>query len=141
MYGDAQKCYDKVLSISPKNEDAIRLKGELLRKKGDKDELKAHVKRTLKTKPNSPYALMLKAMEFANENNDEKAFEFFNRAIANDPYLDEAYFNKAGLLMLKKRYDEAIDCYRQAFEINPESGGIADKESLFELLNQMKNSG
>ena len=43
--------------------------------------------------------------------------------------------------MLKKRFDEAIDCYRQAFEINPESGGIMDKEGLFELLNEMKNAG
>lgn len=139
-YDDALEYYDKVLFLSPKHENAIRLKGELLEKKGDSEELKAHIKQTLEIKPNSPYTLMLKAMEFADENNDKKAFEFFNRAIAIDPYFDEAYFNKAGLLMLKKRYDEAIACYKKAFEINPECGGIVDKESLFELLHQMKNS-
>ena len=139
-YGQALRYYDKALSLSPKHEIAIRLKGELLKQRGDAEALKTHIEETLKIKPDSPYTLMLKAMEFANEDNDKKAFEFFNRAIAIDPFLDEAYFNKAGLLMLKKRYDEAIECYKKAFEINPESGGIVDKESLFELLHQMKNS-
>lgn len=139
-YENALDCYEKALEISPKHEVAIRLKGETLQKSGDVKALKKHIKNTLRINPNSAYTLMLKAMECANEENDKKAIEFFNRAISIDPYLDEAYFNKAGFLMHKKRYDEAIECYKKAFEINPESGGITDKEGLFELLYQMKNA-
>ena len=138
-YQKAQECYDKVLEISPRHEEATRLKGELLKQIGDEDSLKEHIKKTLEINPDSAYIIMLKAMEYANAD-DDKALEFFNRAIAIDPDFDEAYFNKAGYLMLKKRFDEAIECYKQAFEINPESGGIIDREGLFELLNQMKNA-
>lgn len=134
----AIKHYDRALEIYPKHEDAIRLKGELLKRIGDKARLQRHIDSILKIKPDSAYTLMLKAMEHAGENDDGKALEYFNLAISADPLLDEAYFNKAGLLMLKKRYDEAIECYRQAFEINPKSGGIIDKDGVFELLGQMK---
>lgn len=140
-YDNALLYYDRALEISPRHERVIRLKGELLKQIGDGDQLDAHIRKTLKVKPDSPYTLMLKAMQCANEDKEKKAIDLFNRAIAIDPEFDEAYFNKAGFLMLKKRFDEAIDCYRQAFEINPESGGIVDKEGLFELLNQMKNAG
>lgn len=139
-YEKAQTYYDRVLDISPKHEGAIRHKGKLLKQIGANDELKRHISTTLKVKPDSAYTLMLKAMDFANDNDDENALEFFNRAISIDPSLDEAYFNKAGFLMLKKRYDEAIECYEKAFKINPESGGIIDREGLFELLAQMKNA-
>lgn len=139
-YVEALKQYDRILEMSPTHELAIKLKGELLKETGDHKALKKHINQTLKVKPNSAYTLMLKAMEYANDNNENKAIEFYDRAIAIDPYFDEAYFNKASFLMLKKRYDEAIDCYKQAFEINPDSGGINDKESLFELLNQMKEA-
>lgn len=139
-YEKAQTYYDRVLDISPKHEGAIRHKGKLLKQIGANDELKRHINTTLKVKPDSAYTVMLKAMEFANADDDENALEFFNRAISIDPSLDEAYFNKAGFLMLKKRYDEAIECYEKAFKINPESGGIIDREGLFELLAQMKNA-
>lgn len=139
-YENALDCCNMALKISPKHEDAIMLKGEILEFLGNEDELKTHINETLKIKPDSAYTLMLKAMEYANEDKSKKALEFFNQAIAIDPYLDTAYFNKASYLMHLKRYDEAIESYRQAFEINPESGGIIDKESLFDLLNHMKKA-
>lgn len=139
-YENVIKYCDMALDKSPKHEVAIRLKGEALNMSGDENALREHIKMTLKIKPDSAYTLMLKAMECIKQDNEKKAIEFFNRAISIDPYLDEAYFNKAGFLMHKKRYDEAIKCYRKAFEINPESGGIIDKEGLFELLEGMKNA-
>ena len=136
----AIECFDEVIKLSPSNETAIRLKGEVLKGLGDDEKLNRHISETLKTNPNSPYTVMLKAIQCANMDKEKSAIELFDRAIELDPEFDEAYFNKAGFLMLKKRFDEAIECYELAFEINPESGGIIDREGLYELLNQIKNA-
>ena len=49
-----------------------------------------------------------------------------------------AKYNNAITLLEQGDYENAIDSFKKAFEINPTSGGIVKHEEFFKMLDRMK---
>ncbi len=69
-----------------------------------------------------------------------KAETHYRRAIkCSEGSIDEAYFNLGGVLLARKRYKEAINCYRKAIEIDPHYGiakkRLKDAELALEVMS------
>ncbi len=101
-------------------ERAKKREGTLKRKIGErKEKAKGKEKEELE-KIEGFYNLFSTAGKFYDEENYEKAIEFYDKAIDINPKNAEAWNNKGYALYNLKKYDEAIKCYNNAIEINPE---------------------
>lgn len=120
----AEKCYNLVFEIEPKNKAAINLKSDLFKKK---DNL------TL-----TPHDLMLKAVESFEMENFKTSQDYFQKALDMNPNFDEIWFAQGELFIRTGKIGDAINSFKNAFEINPNSGGIEKKKEFFKMINRMK---
>ena len=51
---------------------------------------------------------------------------------------DEIWFAQGELFIRTGKIGAAINSFKKAFEINPNSGGIEKKKDFFKMLNRMK---
>ncbi|MGB6300950.1 MAG: tetratricopeptide repeat-containing serine protease family protein [Rivularia sp. (in: cyanobacteria)] len=70
---------------------------------------------------------VLDAKDFYNQGNDlyaskdyEKAFEFYDKAVAIKPDYADAWYNRGNALDELKRYEEAVESYDKAIAIKPD---------------------
>lgn len=125
-YDEAEKCYNLVFKIEPKNKAAMNLKAKLLKVKNNQENsICAH-------------DLMLKGVEFWEREDLKKADSFLNKALEMDSSFDEIWYCRGELFIRMGRINDAIDSFNKAFEINPESGGIVKKKEFYMMLNAMK---
>lgn len=123
-FEEAEKCYNLVFEIDPKNKTAINLKSQLLKKKYDI---------TL-----TSHDLMLKAVESFEMENFKASKDYFKKALDMNPEYDEIWFAQGELFIRTGYISEAISSFKKAFEINPSSGGVVKHEEFFKLLERMK---
>lgn len=123
-FEEAENCYNLVFKIETKNSAAINLKSELLKKK-------LNIKTT-------PHDFMQKALDCWKIENFDSSAEFFEKAIEMNPNYDEIWFAQGELFIRMGRINDAINSFKQAFKLNPNSGGIVKHNSFFRMLNQMK---
>lgn len=123
-YDEAEVCYNIVFEMDAKNKAAINLKSELLKKKNNVN-LTSH-------------DMMLKAVESFEREDFKSSESYFKKALAMDAGFDEIWFAQGELYIRTGRIGDAIDSFEKAFEINPTSGGIKDKNDFFKMVNRMK---
>ncbi|WP_405297953.1 tetratricopeptide repeat protein [Methanobrevibacter sp.] len=120
----AEKCYNLVFEIDPKNKAAINLKSQLLKKK---------YKVTI-----TSHDMMLKAVESFEMENFKASRDYFKKALDMNPEYDEIWFAQGELFIRTGHIGDAIESFKKAFEINPASGGIVKHKEFFKLLDRMK---
>lgn len=123
-FDEAEVCYNLVFEMDPKNKAAINLKSELIKKKYNIS-LTSH-------------DLMLKAVESFDMENFKASESYFKKALDMDANHDEIWFAQGELFVRMGRITDAIDSFKKAFEINPTSGGVVEREKFFKMLNRMK---
>ena len=123
-FADAEKHINLVFKIDPKNMAAMNLKAKLIKKKNNS---------TI-----SPHDFMLRAMNAWEMEEFKESLAYFDKAIDLDSGYDEIWYVRGELLIRMGQLSDAIDSFRKAFEINPESGGIKKKREFFMLLNGMR---
>jgi len=64
--------------------------------------------------------LLLKAKEYSNSNEKEKALKIYDEIIKMENENSEAYFNKALILTKLQKYEEALRSYDSAIKIKPD---------------------
>lgn len=121
---EAEKCYNMVFEMDPKNKAAINLKSQLLKKKYNI---------TL-----TSHDLMLKAVESFEMENFNASKDYFKKALEMNPEYDEIWFAQGELFIRTGYIGDAISSFKKAFEINPTSGGVVKHEEFFKLLDRMK---
>jgi tetratricopeptide (TPR) repeat protein len=65
------------------------------------------------------------------DQNPQKAMEFYNRSLALDPDYIQALINKAGLLMIQNNKKDAISYLNRVLKINPNEARA--KSALIQL--------
>jgi len=58
-----------------------------------------------------------------NDEEYDKAIEYYNQAIALDPTYDKAWYNKGDALRAVGDFEGAIECYDKALDLNPNQPG------------------
>ena len=120
----AEKCYNLVFEIDPKNKAAINLKSQLIKKKYNV---------TI-----TSHDMMLKAVESFEMENFKASRDYFKKALDMNPEYDEIWFAQGELFIRTGYIGDAIESFKKAFEINPASGGIVKHKEFFKLLDRMK---
>ena len=123
-FQEAEKCYNLVFEIDPKNKAAINLKSQLIKKKYNV---------TI-----TSHDMMLKAVESFEMENFKASRDYFKKALDMNPEYDEIWFAQGELFIRTGYIGDAIESFKKAFEINPASGGIVKHKEFFKLLDRMK---
>ena len=120
----AENCYDFVFKLETKNKAAINLKSEMIKKMHNYT-ITAH-------------DFMLKAVEAWEMEDFKSSEDNFKKALDIDSNHDEIWFAQGELFIRTGQLSKAINSFNRAFELNPNSGGIAKKKSFYRMLNFMK---
>ncbi len=127
QYAQAENALRRAISLSKGNGRAIRLAsvqmGHLFDSKGDLKKASFWYRRGLRADPKcGGVYIYLGHIAFKGGLLDKAAL-FYQKAIDRSAEcIDEAYFNLGGVFVAQSRYQEAIDCYRKAIEIDPKYG-------------------
>ena len=84
------------------------------------------------------FKLLVKGNQYNFNNNWEKAFEFYDKAIALIPTKQDAYYNKGKCYEHKGDFSEALNILRQALEIEPNGGYSSTILEDVEIINAKK---
>ena len=120
----ADECLKLIFQIDSKNITAFNLKSTLIKMK---------YKLTLTS---HDFAVM--AIESWNNNHIDAALRYMEQSLSLCSKSCELWFLQGELFIRSGRIGDAIDSFKKAFEINPESGGIKNRKKFFKMLNRMK---
>ena len=120
----AENCYNFVFKLETKNKAAINLKSELTKK--------------MHNHAQTAHDFMLKAVESWDNEDFKSSEDYFKKALEIDSKYDEIWFAQGELFIRTGQIGKAISSFNRAFELNPNSGGIAKKKSFYHMLGVMK---
>jgi tetratricopeptide (TPR) repeat protein len=141
MYEEALKCYDNSLQINPKTYFIHQSKAMLLFKLEKYKEAARSYEEVAKSSNNRFMEIIVNNLgdKLFYSKNYEDSILYFDIAIKYFPdKADKAYFNKAVSLHYLFRYEEALQCYDKAIEINPEfSFAYSNKGNVYKDLGKL----
>jgi tetratricopeptide (TPR) repeat protein len=118
-YPEALDAFDNALRIDPKNIDAWRLKGLVLRYlERYEDELYA-LDKALEIDPQNAEIWLIKGLALGNQRKNTEAVDALNKALKIDPKNANTWEFKGRILNNLGRYDEALEAIDQALKISP----------------------
>lgn len=121
MIDDALKYAEKVISIDPTNLDVFATLTILYEELDDEKKLNEVCERIINLKDDGTLQIMLlKAQASLELGKKEEAFAIVNKAIKLNPYDPFPYMMKGMLLNKLELFDEANECFSEAFSLNPE---------------------
>ena len=134
-YENALEAFDKVLGINPKNELALKGKGDALESLDRYDEALEAFNKALEIDPTDAYALSGKGIALVNLNRYEEALEAYNKALEIDPNDSYTLANKGEVLLNIDRFEEALEILNESIKIDPKDHrALANKGlALFNL--------
>ena len=135
-HAEAMECFDKAITVDPFDFDANFLKAKLLYDLSKYEEAEIFVDIAMKINPNVSSIFYLKGSILARHQSDYKlALTYLEKAISLDPNCDVYLLEKAHILSLLNRIDDAKALYKQILRSNPDRYG--DNLELRELLVDM----
>lgn len=117
---DAELLFEKLLTIAPRQPDALHYSGIVAHKLGRSEEGIARVRQSLELAPHQADWHSNLGILLENTSDGEGAIQAFARAIELDPAHANAHNNLGVLHRVFGRFDEAEAAYRAAIAINPE---------------------
>ncbi len=117
--GEAIKCFQEAVRLSPDHLIALNNLGNAYRQQKNWDEARKAFTRSLDVSPESPEANYGLAMVFAQVDDTGRAFEYLQRALKSRPAYPEA-LNNLGILYLRtQRRDDAVASFEQCIRVAP----------------------
>ncbi len=121
-YKEARAALQKAKLVCPKDKLHILYHqiGHLYKKKGDYPRSEKWYKRAVKEVASTEYLIFIGAC-LARQSKFVEAKKYYRKAIkvASD-IPDEAYYNLGLILRAEEKYEEALECFEKAIELDPE---------------------
>ena len=116
----ALDCYNRAITVNPKNYKAWNSTGIVLNDLNRYEEAIESYDRALKIKPNHHQTWNDRGNTLRNLNRNEEAITSYDRALEIQPDYHYAWYNRGIALHNLQRYIEAIKSYDRALEIQPD---------------------
>ncbi len=120
MYTDAETLYGTTVDRNPDCPVAQNNLGEILARRGQRDEAIAHFRKALEVKPDYVEAHDNLGLALTHCGQSDEAIAHFRKALEIDPGYALVHNNLALALLYSGQPDEAMVHFRRALEINPE---------------------
>jgi tetratricopeptide (TPR) repeat protein len=150
QYAQAEKALRRSIALFKKDNKRVRSAGVrstsvemacLFREKGDLKKASFWYHRALRADPKYGDAYIFLGDIAFRGGLLNQAEMFYRKAIVcSAQSIDEAHFNLGSILLARRRYQEAIKCYRKAIEIDPKYAIAKKRLRDAELALQLKKS-
>jgi len=142
-YDDAEKAVRRAMSLWQygKLEIALRQMGDIFKAKGELKKAKLWYRRAaLRDPKGTHYHIYLGDLAFGQGHLRQAELHFRRAVKCRKSPVEEAYYNLGGVLLAKKRYTEAIACYRKAIQIDSKYTLAKKRLKDAQLAVHLKNS-
>ena len=142
--GDNEKAmeqFDKAISLRRPYYKAIYNKFNLLLTNGRAKEAEALLEGVVQQYPDHADGFINLGVLAGRQGEIDKAIGYFDKAIALNGDDFDAHFKKGQLMVVQKRYDEALACFNRVTEIEPRYTPAGQAARLVEEILQKKREG
>ncbi len=127
---EALIAFEKALSIEPNYTPALFNRSEALFLSKDYKQCISDLEEVKKTYKDTFYVYTSLGNAFVKLNQQNLAFENYNKAIALNPKSEESYINRGVLNFEKNNLEAAIKDYKKAIELNPNNANALNNLGL-----------
>jgi len=124
MTGDgnnALKWYERAVELAPENLDFINAMGSTLVEMEQLTQAEKWLQTSIQKNPKQPEPLTNYGFLLAKKQQFNQAMEYYNKALSLDPDFDQALLNKAAVLNLMGKKQDAIRLLQQIIKRNPQN--------------------
>jgi tetratricopeptide (TPR) repeat protein len=122
QYAEAERAIRQAITLCPQKALAIAYAqmGHLVQAKGDFKQAAIWYRKAVMHRPNdATFHIFLGSNAFKRGLHKESEAHYRRALECSEGCLEEAYFNLGGILLGKRKYSEAIECYEEALKIDP----------------------
>jgi len=123
-YPEAGELFTHVLQVDPLNDASLYELGKIKRILKDETTARSLFEKATSLQPDNQYYWMALAESYEKINDIPKLENVFDELIRLDPDNPQYLFDKANTLYTEKKYDEALDVYKQLEQIIGLSDGL-----------------
>jgi len=143
QYAKAEKAIRRAIELCPVKSRSFPYAqmGHLNRARGDFKQAAVWYRKAIKNKPqDATFHIFLGSNAFQHGLHKQSEAHYRRALKCSEGCLDEAYFNLGGILLGKRKYLEAIECYREALKIDPKYKIAKERLDDAELALLITNS-
>jgi predicted O-linked N-acetylglucosamine transferase (SPINDLY family) len=115
----AERLYNNVLELRPRNADAYYGLGNIMQDRGKLDEAITSYKKTIQLKPNFVGAYYNLGSIFKEKGQFDEAIQCYQKCMRLDPTYAGTYNTLGAIFQNKKNFDEAIQYFQRALLLDP----------------------
>ena len=133
---EAERIIQRAIELEPEYATYWVELGEIARSQDDSDGAARYANRALALDADNIGArqLLARSLEDGGPKNYEQRLEILDQALQDDPEDADVWDDRAELLLLMKRYEEAEDSARQALMLDPQNGWY--RKTLYSILKR-----
>lgn len=125
---------EKALETTPDDVQAIQLIADLLSREGRDEEAEAYLQKLPEDTKLPPDMLLNVGIRLYNEQKYDQALENFNRVVAQNPDLPEAYYYRGLVYLGREANDQARADFEKLIELAPDSQQAAEAREFLTYL-------
>lgn len=121
-YEEAEHAFEQALAHCPQRFHGVvfGLRGNMEQRRGNYGEAEKFYLRAIEAAPKANYLRIYLGVLTFRRGDLKLAEQHYREAIATEgDEVDEAYANLGNVLVAQERYEEAVECYERAIEIDP----------------------
>ncbi|MBI2948763.1 MAG: tetratricopeptide repeat protein [Verrucomicrobia bacterium] len=117
---EAERLYQDVLTLNPRQPDALRLLGVLYRQRGQLEAARSYLERAVSEQPATAEAYHDLGLVWSEASQFDKAISAFDQALHLKPMFLDAHYNLGNAYYASGNRSKAAECFSRAVELQPD---------------------